>query len=334
MFSDVLEFFTGFSDILFHRDKTQSEPKFEDTFYMKETKPIKFIYRPKYLDEYIGQEKAKELVKLNLQKILNIKPVHCLISGIKGGGKTTLANIIANHLDFQLHYYIAGSFTFEALSDFLIANNKGNNPHILFLDEIHALDKKIGEFLYPILEDFIIGDEKTPIRPFIMIGATTEKSTLIKKFAPLVDRCGVDIVLEQYKSEDIKNILKQYNEQIHKLNVPDEVFDIISKNVRYTPRIAINTFDDYVVCKDVYKVLKAHRIIKNSLTDIDIKILQHLAEINKPVAQETLAIIGGIDKSDYKSLVEPFLLQEGYLSRTSRGRIITNKGLSLIKELT
>lgn len=329
MITEVLEFITGFPDLLFGNKKAKEA----ESFYMPETTPTSFNYRPKNLDEYIGQANAKALVELNVQKIKTIKPVHMLISGIKGGGKTTLAGIIANQLDFQLHYYIAGSFTMEALQDFLLANEDGDRPHILFLDEIHALEKKIGEFMYPILEDFVIGQNNHKIRPFIMIGATTEKYTLVKKFAPLVDRCGVDLVLEQYTSEDIKLIIKQYNQKIHQLNVPDEIYNILSKNVRYTPRIAINLFDDYAVCKDLNRVLRSHRIIKNSLTDIDIKILKHLAEINKPIAQETLAIIGGVDKSDYRLTIEPFLLQEGYLSRTSRGRCVTLKGVTLLGEI-
>jgi Holliday junction resolvasome RuvABC ATP-dependent DNA helicase subunit len=115
--------------------------------------------------------------------------------------------------------------------------------------------------------------------------------------------------------------------------VPEEVFDLLSKNTRYTPRIALAYFDDYMVCKNVEKVLKAHRVIKNSLNTNDILILEHLAEIKKPIGVEVLAIITQQTKSDYMILQEPFLIMEKYISRTSRGRIITSKGLQILVEI-
>jgi Holliday junction DNA helicase RuvB len=298
-----------------------------------ETKPVKFSFRPKTLDEYIGQEKAKDNVRLNLQKIMEIKPVHFLINGTKGHGKTTLANIIGNSLGFKIYYYIGGAFNFETLKDFLYKNEESPLPNILFVDEIHNLPKDVGEFLYPILEDFILPTNNAPLRPFIFIGATTEKSTLLKKFAPLVDRCGCQIQLEHYNADETKTILKQYNAQTYKAEVSEEIYDLLSNNVRFTPRIAISMFDDYMVCKNIDRVLKSRRIIKNGLTDIDIKLLRHMAEIKKPVGEETLAILAQMDRTDYKMLVEPYLCQQEYMSRTNRGRVITNKGIELLNSL-
>jgi len=335
MFDNILEFFTGFSDIIFPNkiDNASIETQIEEhpKFYLGELSK-KFIYRPQYLNEYIGQERAKELVSLNIQKIETIKPCHFLISGFAGCGKTTLAYIIASHLKFQLHSYIGGAFTMEALHDFLIANEEGTG-HILFIDETHNLDKKIAEFMYPIIEDYTIGSKQTKLKPFIMIGATTEKSTLLKKFKPLVDRCGCQIELEQYQSQDMKQILMQYNNQIYKENIKDEVFEVLSKNCRFTPRIAIALFDDYLVCKNTDQVLKAHRIIRDSLTDIDIRILTHLMEINKPVGEEALSIIGGCERADFKCFIEPFLIKQNLLTRTSRGRLLTPRAKLLLEEL-
>ena len=190
----------------------------------EEVKPVKFIYRPKTLTEYIGQERAKELVNLTLEKIRTIKPIHILISGTKGCGKSTLANIIANELGFNINWTIGGAFTMEALQKFLVKNQDSKKPQILFVDEIHNLSKEVGEYLYPIIEDFILPEgNNIKLKPFIFMGATTEKNMLMKKFAPLVDRCGADIILEQYTAEDIKNILKQYNDKIYQLNIAEEV---------------------------------------------------------------------------------------------------------------
>lgn len=325
---DIKELIVGMGDLMFGRDKEQEPQK----YHSEQIIPKKYAYRPQNLDEYIGQERAKELLRLNIQKIMDIKPVHFLISGTRGHGKSTLAYIISNLLNFKIHTYIGGSFTMENLKQFLIENEE-DIPHILFIDETHGLTKEIAEFMYPLLEDFLLPLGNIKVRPFIFIGATTEKNILLKKFSPMVDRCGCQINLEHYNPEDIKNILKQYNKQIHNLEISEEIYNILSINTRYNPRTAISMFDDYIVCKNIQKVLNAHRIIKNSLTTDDILILAHLKEINKPVGVETLAIIIQQTKQDYISIVEPFLLQQGYISRTARGRILTNKGILLLQEL-
>jgi len=297
-------------------------------------KPLKFIYRPQTLNEYIGQERAKDLVRLNLEKIRTIKPIHFLISGNKGHGKSTLANIIANELGFGITWHIGGAFSKLSLRDFLVKNQDAKLPQILFIDEIHNLEKTLAEYMYPIIEDFILPEGKNlKLRPFIFIGATTEKNVLIKKFSPLVDRCQADIVLETYTPQDIKHILKQYNDKIYQKNVTEEVYDVLAINTRYTPRIAIAFFDDCIVCEDLKRVLNAHRVIKNGLTDIDIKILTTLAESGKLIGEDTLAIMGNTTVEDYRLLIEPYLLTEGYLTRTTHGRVITEKGKKLLGEI-
>ena len=111
---NVLEFFTGFGDMLFQRDK---ESQSEELYHPEEVKPHKFSFRPQYLHEYIGQENAKELMKLNFEKIRTIKPVHFIISGSAGCGKSTLAYIIGNAIKFPIHTYIGGAFTMENLQE-------------------------------------------------------------------------------------------------------------------------------------------------------------------------------------------------------------------------
>jgi len=332
MIDSIVEFFIGMSDLLCGKKETDIISQEKEVYHSAQINPMTYKFRPQTLEQYIGQENAKELVKLNLQKIITIKPVHFIISGTQGTGKSTLAYIIANHLNFKIHTYIGGSFTMENLKDFLCENESGK-PHILFIDEIHSLPKEMAEFMYPLLENYLLALGDIEVRPFIFVGATTEKNTLQKKFSPLVDRCGCQINLEHYQPEDIKKILKQYNDQTYKENVPEEIYDILSTNTRFNPRNSIALYDDYMVCKNINQVLKAHRIIKNSLSTDDIIVLNHLLEINKPIGVEVLSIITQQTKQDYMILQEPFLIQNKYISRTSRGRIITEKGKDLLGSL-
>jgi Holliday junction DNA helicase RuvB len=296
--------------------------------------PVKYDYRPQNLDEYIGQARAKERIKMCIEQCLTLAPVHFLICGTKGHGKTTLALIIAKMLGFNIFTYVGNSFTKANLIDFLAKNADSEKPNILFIDEIHGLSKELADYMLPIIEQFILPEGGLKMRPFILIGATTDKNQLAMKSEPFVDRCASgDIRLEHYLAEDIKAILKQYNDRLYHKNIEEETYDLLSVNTRYNPRTALALFKDFLIVKDMKKVLDAHRIIKDSLTTDDILILQHLAEIGKPVGVEVLAIIIQQTRQDYQSLVEPFLLQQGYISRTARGRIITVKGKTLLQGL-
>jgi Holliday junction DNA helicase RuvB len=333
---DILEL-CGISAIMESIKKkipSTTQPEEKQVYHANEVAPKKYSFRPQTLDQYIGQERAKSLIQMNLEKIRTIKPVHFIISGTKGHGKSTLAYIIAKELDFNIFTYVGGSFTLDNLRlDFLPKCYESEKPSILFIDEIHGLKKETGEYLYPILEDFLLPEGNIKVRPFVFLGATTEKNILLKKFSPMVDRCGAQINLEHYKAEDIKMILKQYNDQIYKANIDENIYDLLSINTRYNPRTSLAMFDDLMVCKDIEKVLNAHRIVKNSLTTDDIIILEHLQEIDKPVGLETLALIIQQTKQDYTSLIEPFILSQGYIGRTSKGRVITAKGKQLLGEI-
>lgn len=304
----------------------------EEKYHSEQITPKKYSFRPQTLEQYIGQERAKEKVNINLQKIMTIKPVHFIVSGAKGTGKSTLAYIIANHLNFDISTYVAGSFTMENLGQFLEKNEEADKPQILFVDEIHGLPKELGEFMYPLLEDFLLPVGNIKVKPFIFIGCTTDLNILQKKLAPMIDRCQ-SIKLEHYNADEIKTILKQYNSQIYKKEISEEVYDLLSVNTRYTPRLAISLFDDFIVTNNIKKVLHAHQIIRNSLTTDDILILETLSEVGKPVGVEVLAIVTQQTRQDFQLLQEPFLIQEGYISRTARGRILTSKGKQLLQEV-
>jgi len=327
--SHLIEY--GKEKLGFCPEKEQAQEK--TVYHSEQITPKKYSFRPKTLEEYIGQENAKEKIRLNVQKIMTMKPVHTIISGNRGCGKSSLAYIIGKMTGMEMMTYVGGSFTMDNLLQFLEKNNQSKEPLILFCDEIHGLDKSIAEFMYPILEDFLLPIGNKQVRPFCFIGATTNPEILQKKFAPLIDRCGNIINLTNYKAENIKDILHQYNQQTHQISISNDIYDLISVNTRFNPRTSLAMLDDYAICGDIERVLKSNQIISNSLNINDLIILKHLAEINKPIGIETLAIITQQTKQTYQELQEPFILQQGYISRTSKGRIITEKGKLFLQGL-
>ena len=339
----ILEFIFGMGDLAWAEKKQEENienapddtPK--DNFYLSEVNPIKYNFRPQNLEQYIGQENAKDRVRIFLSKVIEMKKyAHLLIVGAAGTGKTSLAGVVANHLGFEVIYQVGGSFTEDSLTDFMFKNAVSKTPLILFIDEVHNLKKTLAERMYLLLEDFILvgNGMKVNIKPFVFVGATTDFYTLLKKYKPFVDRCGGEpIYLEKYNVEDMKKILIQYNNQVYKEIIPDEIFNILSKNCRYTPRIGLAMLDDFMACKNINRILKSRRIIKDGLTSTDIKILEHLKEMKKPVGEESLAIIAQVTKQDYKLWFELFLLTENLISRLSGGRALTPKGDALLRSL-
>ena len=301
--------------------------------YIQQPLPQKFMYRPETFEEYISQEKAKDKAKLTIELINKGFPRHFLIMGNAGFGKTTLAGIITKTLGFKFNVYVGSNFEIETLNDFLVKNQDSDLPNVLFIDEIAELDKKVLTYMLPIIEDFKLGTLN--LRKFILIGATTDTWILSKRCQPFLDRLHAKIYLADYDAQSIKKLLIQYNNQIHRANVSSEQYDIISRNVRYTPRLAISLFDYFIATNgDLDRVLKMNRIISEGLTDIDIRILNHLKDTNgKAIGEEALAIIGNMTRAEYKELTEPYLMRQGLLSRTSRGRILTNKGLLFLQGL-
>ena len=313
---------------------SKEEDKQENKLSINEIKPMQYSFRPENLDQYIGQEEAKDRIKMCVEQCLTLNPVHFLIYGAKGHGKTTLALIIAKMLEFDIMTYVGNSFTQQNLMDFLAKNQENSNGMVLFLDEVHGLDKNLADYMLPIIEQFILPEGNLKLKPFVMIGCTTDKNQLAKKSEPFIDRCASgDIKLEHYNAEDIKTILKQLNERVYQKNISEEVYDILANNTRFNPRTATALFRDFLICKDIDKVLKSHKIIKNSLTKDDILVLKHLVEIGKPVGVEVLAIITQQTKQDYQLLQEPYLIQQGYISRSAKGRIATEKAKLLLQGL-
>lgn len=318
------------NEIKLHIDKKRINVSRIKEYNGKELK--KYIFRPRTLNEYIGQEQAKELVKVNISKIKNIRPVHFIIDGLKGHGKTSLAYIISNMIGANRYEIIGADVSIDKLTEILNWINSTDGIPVVFIDEIHNLSPDIIEILYPILEDFKIQGKQ--IKPFVLIGATTEKNMLVKKFSPFVDRFQVQITLSRYTEGDIFKILKQYKDQLYKESLlPDNWLKVIAENCKLTPRIGIALLEDLLVVKNVRKVLDIHNIVYKGLTNKDIQILQILAENDKPIGEEALSMMLGISREDYKFLHEAYLIEMGYMARTRSGRIILDKGKRLLEEI-
>jgi Holliday junction resolvasome RuvABC ATP-dependent DNA helicase subunit len=301
--------------------------------YIQQPLPQKFMYRPETFDEYISQEKAKDKAKLTIELINKGFPRHFLLMGSAGYGKTTLAGIIAKTLGYNFNVYVGSNFDIDTMNDFLVKQQDSKLPNVLLIDEIAECKKDVLTYMLPIIEDFKLNGLN--LRKFILIGATTDTYILSKRCQPFLDRIHCKINLEDYNTEDIKKLLKQYNNQIHQANVKEEDYDIISKNVRYTPRLAISMFDYFIATNgDLDRVLKMNRIIKDGLDDVDIRILKHLNDTNgKAVGEEALAIIGNMTRAEYKELREPYILRRGLISRGSRGRMLTGTGKLFLQEV-
>ena len=288
------------------------------------------LYRPRSLNEYIGQQRAKDLISLNLKKIAILKPVHFLISGPRGTGKTTLAYIVKNELKTVMLEKVAGEITNQDRVQALVRQINGcSGTPVVFLDEIHALKPQLAELLYPLMEDFKSAGKR--VKPFILIGATTEKNVLIKKVAPLVDRFQVQVDLENYNATDIVTILKQYKQRMFDdRDIAATTYSIIAHNCKYTPRIGITLLEDSVVEPDIKKVMEYHRIIGDGLNDVDKRILEVLKEHDKPIGGASLARIVGISEQDYIQVYENYLVAYEYIIPTNRGRVISEKGLRFL----
>ncbi len=296
--------------------------------------------RPTSFDEYIGQTKAKEALKVYIQAAKTRKESldHVLLYGPPGLGKTTLSHIIANELGSQ--FKVTSGPAIEHAADLAAILTNLNQNDVLFIDEIHRLNKNVEEILYPAMEDFaldfIVGkgpsarNMRLKIKPFTLIGATTRAGMLTN---PLRDRFGVICRLELYSTDELKIIINR-SAKILGVKIDDDACNEIAKRSRGTPRIAnrlLKRVRDYAqvigegnVTKNIaIKTLQVMEIDDLGLDLIDRKIM--LSIMNKfgggPVGLDTLAATISEDSSTIEDVYEPYLLQLGFISRTPRGRV-------------
>ena len=300
--------------------------------------------RPESLDEYVGQDKIKHNLKVFIEAAkMRDEPLdHVLLYGPPGLGKTTLAHIIANELGSNLK--TATGPAIEKSGDLAAILSTLEPGDVLFIDEIHRIPSFVEEILYSAMEDFtinvVIGTEgksrsiKIDLPPFTLVGATTRAGDLS---SPLRDRFGIVNKLEYYTDEELASIVKRTSHVLN-MKINDDAAMELAKRSRKTPRIANRLFKrvrdfalvegDGLINLDItLNALDRLNVDTYGLDMIDIEYLKAL--INKfnggPVGVETISTAIGEEISTIEDVVEPFLLQEGFIKRTRSGRVATEK---------
>ena len=293
--------------------------------------PRKFEFRPENFNQFIGQEEAKERAKTIIKKSkMNLKS-HFLVDGIRGHGKTTFVHLIQKELGGELIEYIGRQINEDNIVDIInrINTSKANRV-VLFIDEFESMDYKVIKILNPILETFSLEGKK--IRPFCFAGATINKHILLKNNPDTIDRLSFNVKFEKYNKEELIKILKQYHAQLYNdIKVSDNILNIIASNCKFNPRTSISLLEEYIVEENMERVLRNNHIIKDGLTNIDIRILEALSSV-KRMGSNALAMRVGLSEREYLIEFESFLCEFGYINRIPN-RVIAEKGLQILKEL-
>lgn len=306
--------------------------------------------RPANLDEYVGQSEIKENLRVFIKSaVMRGESLdHILLYGPPGLGKTTLAYIIANELGSNIK--TASGPSIEKAGDLAAILSTLEEGDVLFIDEIHRIPRYVEEILYPAMEDFyldiIVGSEgssrniKINLPRFTLVGATTRAGDLS---SPLRDRFGIILKLNYYTEDELYQIIKRTSKVLD-TPITDEAARELARRSRGTPRIANRLFKrirDFalvygngIINEDILSSsLDKLKVDKTGLDETDYNLLLAIIERfnGGPVGLEALASSIGEESSTIEDVYEPYLLQQGYLKRTARGRIVTDKTYEYLK---
>ncbi|MBQ8392514.1 MAG: Holliday junction branch migration DNA helicase RuvB [Clostridia bacterium] len=307
-----------------------------------EDSDVEISLRPKVFDEYIGQEKVKDLLKVYIEaaKGRGDSLDHVLLYGPPGLGKTTLSGIIAEEMG--VNFRVTSGPAIEKQGDLAAILTNLAPGDVLFIDEIHRLSRSIEEILYPAMEDYVLDiiigkgpaarSIRVPLPKFTLVGATTRAGQLT---TPLRDRFGVLLKLELYTHEELATIVKRSAGLLDVKITEEGAYEIASRS-RGTPRIAnrlLKRVRDYAQVKGdgviniemAKKALEALEIDHLGLDNTDRKMLETIIKFydGGPVGLETLSATIGEESVTIEDVYEPYLMQIGFLSRTPRGRCVT-----------